>query len=48
MMRYFEWQWTLPRMALVGFVVMGVSYLLGLGARSAAVRTGEQLFGFGR
>jgi hypothetical protein len=45
MMRYFEWQWALPRMALVAFVVMGVSYLLGLGARSAAVRTGEQLFG---
>lgn len=45
MMQLLRWQWVLPRLTLVVVVLMGASYVLGIAARSAAIRKGEQIFG---
>jgi hypothetical protein len=47
MTRYLKWQWALPRLAFVALLIFGTSYLLGLAAKSAAIRTGKQFFGTG-
>jgi uncharacterized protein (TIGR03545 family) len=45
MRRWFKWQWVAPRVAFLAVAVLGISYLLGVAARSAAMRWGEQVFG---
>jgi uncharacterized protein (TIGR03545 family) len=42
---WLRWHWLLPRAAFFVVALLGVSYLLGVAARSAAMRWGEQIFG---
>ena len=45
MRKWLNWQFVVPRVVAVVVVLLGVQYVLGIAARSLAIRSGEALTG---